>query len=236
MEYFLKSKILQLVEKEKEHLPTVIYKTITEIFSEYKKLTEKLDLDTDSIERNLSLYLKLIKHEISSPTEFGFFHERETSPVDYYNFSIDFFSPFINKEESKICGHENIKQILSYVMAGENVILLSNHQAEADPTILAILLEKLYPGLIKNMISVAGARVTTDPITIPLTLGQNIVRVYSKKYFEIHKDKKKSMEIFVFLQALRGIRPYFIPLYQYFVSITLIKSKNDLILIAIVNF
>ena len=40
--------------------------------------------------------------------------------------------------------------------AGENVILLANHQTEADPGVFALLLEASHPTLATEVIYVAG--------------------------------------------------------------------------------
>ena len=41
--------------------------------------------------------------------------------------------------------------------SGENVILLANHQTEADPGVFALLLEASHPSLATEVIYVAGA-------------------------------------------------------------------------------
>jgi glycerol-3-phosphate O-acyltransferase len=191
---FLKSDLLNILEKERANLGENVYGYILEFFKGYETICSKLSLDVSSVAKNLTLYVDLIKKEVQNPTTFGIYHERETSPIDFYKFAITLFSPLIDQKKSTIHGEENIEKILSIMEKGENVILFANHQIEGDPTILAILLEKKYPDLIKNMISIAGARVTTDPITVPFTLGQNVICVYSKKYFDIHSDKKKQMQ------------------------------------------
>jgi glycerol-3-phosphate O-acyltransferase len=37
-------------------------------------------------------------------------------------------------------------------MQGHNVILLSNHQTEADPAVMALLLEHTHPYLAENLV------------------------------------------------------------------------------------
>jgi len=52
--------------------------------------------------------------------------------VDYYAFGCDFFRPCMNLEKSVVLGRENLQQAMDQIAAGENVILLANHQSEAD--------------------------------------------------------------------------------------------------------
>lgn len=65
---------------------------------------------------------------------------------------------------------------------GENVVLLANHQTEADPAVWALLLESRFPKLATEVAYVAGDRVITDPLCIPFSLGRNLYCVHSKKH------------------------------------------------------
>ncbi|XLU20118.1 hypothetical protein S245_056184, partial [Arachis hypogaea] len=55
---------------------------------------------------------------------------------------------------------------------GHNIILISNHQTEADPAVIALLIEKKAPHLAENMTYVAGDRVVTDPLCKPFSIGR----------------------------------------------------------------
>ncbi|MCH9620936.1 MAG: hypothetical protein S4CHLAM20_03450 [Chlamydiia bacterium] len=191
---YLKSKIYEILENEKENLTKPVYSHLVAFFEANEVVYKEKDLDLEKGLYALKQYLKFVKEAIKSPTQFGNYHERETTPVDFFSLAHDLFSPFVDNDQSIIEGKENIEQITSLLKKGENVILLANHQTEGDPTFLEILLEPLFPGLIKNMISVAGARVTTDPIVIPFSRGLNAICVYSKKYFQMHEDRKQEMQ------------------------------------------
>ncbi|KAK6934943.1 Phospholipid/glycerol acyltransferase [Dillenia turbinata] len=81
---------------------------------------------------------------------------------------------------------------------GHNVILFSNHQTEADPAIIALLLEKTHPRIAENMTYVAGDRVVTDPLCKPFSMGRNLICVYSKKHmFDVPElaDMKRKANI-----------------------------------------
>ncbi|KAL2901214.1 Glycerol-3-phosphate acyltransferase chloroplastic [Bienertia sinuspersici] len=56
---------------------------------------------------------------------------------------------------------------------GHNVILMSNHQTEADPAVIALLLEKTNSHIAENMIYIAGDRVVTDPLCKPFSMGRD---------------------------------------------------------------
>jgi glycerol-3-phosphate O-acyltransferase len=194
MDNYLKSKLLNILENQREKLGEDVYCHILDFFKGYEKICKSQNLEEEKLESLLTLYLELIKKELKEPTQFEIYQPRKTFPVDFYSLAVNLLTPLIDKERSTILGTENIDKIACILNSSENVILFANHQVEADPTILAVLLEKKYPDLIKNMISVAGARVTSDPVTIPFTLGQNVICVYSKKYFDAHLDKKKDMQ------------------------------------------
>lgn len=190
---YLKSEIMQITEAAKKHLPEEACRNMLSFFEAFESVAEEKNLDKKELSNTLKQYVKLIREEVKNPTEFGNFHKQELEPVNFFELAHKLISPFVDKEDSKLEGTDQIEEIITHLNKGENVMLLANHQAEADPTILSIILEERYPGLIKNMISVAGARVTTDPIVVPITRGQNVICVYSKKYFEMHADKKQEM-------------------------------------------
>ena len=193
MESFLKFKPSQLLEKEKGYLPQEIFSHLQFFFQAYDSVLQEKQLDENAVEKRLRLYLSMVRKELHEPTIFGTYREREKLPTDLYEFAKNTLAPFVDKDESLVLGKKNIERIVTYLQQGDNVILLANHQAEADPALLGVLLEDCYPGLIKEMIAVAGARVTTDPLAVPFTRGQNAICVYSKKYFEMHKDKLQQM-------------------------------------------
>ena len=102
--------------------------------------------------------------------------------------------PFVDVARSKIFGHESIQQIQAQLRKRENVILLANHQTEPDPQIISLLLEPIDPKLAADMVFVAGHRVVTDPIAIPLSLGRNLLCIYSKKHISYPpQDKEKKV-------------------------------------------
>jgi len=128
--------------------------------------------------------VKLMGQSLKSPHQFEILHRAIREPFDYYRWGVDFFRPLLEKESSKMYGLENLEKIVQYIKNGENVVLLSNHQTEVDPQAIEILLEDSGCDLASQLIFVAGHKVTTDPLAIPFSLGQNLLCIHSKKYIE----------------------------------------------------
>jgi hypothetical protein len=59
------------------------------------------------------------------------------TPLLYERRGNDFMRTLIIKEQSQVLGLENMKSIQEAVDRGENVVILSNHQTEADPPVRA---------------------------------------------------------------------------------------------------
>lgn len=150
-----------------------------------------------------SLYLDRVKEQCLHPHQFQPYHEHIRSPFDYYAFGINFLKPLVEMERSSVKGLKNLDQIEKQLQKKENVVFLANHQIEADPQAISILLEKSHPKIGENLIFVAGERVITDPLAIPFSMGRNLLCIYSKRYIDFppedkHKKQlhnKKTMEL-----------------------------------------
>jgi glycerol-3-phosphate O-acyltransferase len=139
----------------------------------------------------LNQFLDLVIEQLKNPYPFESFHRAIFSPFDYYQFGLEFIRPLVIFDRSSIKGIENLKTIEAQLAKGENVILLSNHQTEPDPQAISLLLEKEHPNLAKDIIFVAGHRVTTDPLAIPLSKGRNLLCIYSKRHIENPPEQKQ---------------------------------------------
>jgi glycerol-3-phosphate O-acyltransferase len=139
----------------------------------------------------LELFAKLLKKQKEDPFIFEPYHQKVRSPIDYYKFSLDFFRPLIDFSQSKIFGLTTFKKIKEQLKRKENCILLANHQSEADPQIISLLLEKEAPEIAEKIIYVAGERVVTDPLAIPFSMGCDLLCIYSKRYID-HPPELKS--------------------------------------------
>ncbi len=166
-------------------------KTREAVYSFYHAYEQALKGDRALYDSSFHEYLELLKIHHQTPFIFQPYHERIRDPHDYYAFGNNFFRPLVNEASSRILGHQAIKEIQSHLANGHNVILFANHQIEADPQAISVLLDHPYPGLAENMIFVAGERVITDPVAVPFSMGRNLLCIYSKRYID-HPPEKKS--------------------------------------------
>lgn len=67
----------------------------------------------------------------------NFIFLRLWSPSHHLNRGNDFIRPLIITEDSKLCGTEQVDNIVDIVKRKENVVVLANHQTEADPQVLS---------------------------------------------------------------------------------------------------
>ena len=116
--------------------------------------------------------------------------------VDFYAFGCDFFRPVMDLEKSVILGQDNLKIAIEEQLAkGENVVLLANHQSEADPQVVSCCLEKAgYGKAAADMVYVAGHKVTTDPLAIPFSMGRNLICIHSKKHIDADPETKPAKQ------------------------------------------
>lgn len=121
---------------------------------------------------------------------FGHYHRAERSPYDFQQMGLSIFDAIIDPHKSTFFGKKRLKEISEALSRGENVIFLSNHQIEADPQVLMLMCRPDAPEILDKMIFVAGHRVTHDPLTIPFSLGLNLLCIYSKKYIEFPPEEK----------------------------------------------
>lgn len=149
----------------------------------YKKVTQSDEL--------IDQFASFVIRESQNPTPFELFHERVRSPFDYAEFGAQFIAPLIDFERSILKGKENLKAIESTLKRGENVILFANHQIEPDPQVIYLMLRDEFKEVAEKMIFVAGDRVVRDPMAIPLSLGCNLLCIYSKKYVDTPPEEKE---------------------------------------------
>lgn len=139
--------------------------------------------------------LDLIKQQCHQPFDFQPYHQLIRRPFDYYQFGIDLVKPLVDLPHSSIRGLDNLKEIVSSLERGENAIFLANHQIEADPQIISILLENSHPKFAEEMIFVAGERVITDPLAVPASMGRNLLCIYSRRYIDHPPEQKRKKQL-----------------------------------------
>lgn len=137
----------------------------------------------------------MVEEQYNNPYIFEPYHKQIRKPVDYHLFGLDFLRPLIDMRSSSVQGKDHLKEILDHLQKGHNVIFLANHQTEADPQSLSLLLEKEFPKLSEEMIFVAGERVITDPLAIPFSMGCNLLCIFSKRYIDHPPEKKEDKQL-----------------------------------------
>lgn len=135
-------------------------------------------------ERLFNQLVALVQEQRKNKFKFEIFHRSVRKPFDYYQFGLDFIAPLIDFKNSKIMGLENVQKMVEQISRGENVILLANHQTEPDPQIINLLLREHFSSFVSQMIFIAGHRVIEDPMAIPMSMGCNLLCIYSKKHID----------------------------------------------------
>ena len=91
---------------------------------------------------------------------------------------------------SVFLGKENLDKAIAQIAAGENVVFLANHQSEADPQVVSLILESAGYTLAEDMTFLAGHKVTTDALAIPFSMGRNLLCIHSKKHIDADPELK----------------------------------------------
>jgi glycerol-3-phosphate O-acyltransferase len=174
-------------------LHTIADEKVRKILEHFIQNYQHNTKSTDQANRILNQLVSLITQQLLQPYPFPIFHEAERDPYDYYQFGIDFIIPLINPDCSDLYGKEVLLEIVENIRRGENVILLANHQTEADPQVLSYFLDSFLkdePLFAQNMIFIAGHRVTTDPVAVPFSRGRRLLSIYSKRHLDFSPEEK----------------------------------------------
>ncbi|XP_042021335.1 glycerol-3-phosphate acyltransferase, chloroplastic-like isoform X2 [Salvia splendens] len=131
---------------------------------------------------NMAMALDRIFSDVQDPFQFSPHHNAIREPFDYYTFGQKYIRPLLDFRNSFLGNNSIVNEIEKKLEQGENVILMSNHQTEGDPAVIALLLESTNSFIAENLIYVAGDRVITDPLCKPFSMGRNLLCVYSKKH------------------------------------------------------
>ncbi|XP_076930708.1 glycerol-3-phosphate acyltransferase, chloroplastic-like isoform X1 [Bidens hawaiensis] len=165
-------------------LPKHIANSMEELYHNYKNAVFQSGdpLAEDIVLSNMRVALDRMSLAVKEPFEFSPYHEAIREPFNYYLFGQNYIRPLINFRESYVGNVSIFSEMEEHLKKGENAILISNHQSEADPAVIALLLETTNPYISENIIYVAGDRVITDPLCKPFSMGRNLLCVYSKKH------------------------------------------------------
>ena len=161
----------------------------------YKDALEAAGMSFEPAVGVFRLFFQLVESQVRNPHAFALYHQKLRAPVDYYKFSLDFIRPLIDVERSRLISRETLRNIVSQLKRGENVVFLANHQTESDPLAISVMLEKEYASLGERIIYVAGERVVTDPLAVPFSLGCDLLCIYSKRYIDHPPELKAKKQL-----------------------------------------
>ncbi|WP_220017768.1 1-acyl-sn-glycerol-3-phosphate acyltransferase [Candidatus Rhabdochlamydia oedothoracis] len=161
-------------------------------YTEYKAAALQTREKTEQI---FLTFLELVLLQCADPFSFSHYHQRLRRYFDYHKFALDFVRPLIDISSSSLKGELYLEEIDSHLKNKDNVILFANHQSEGDPQMINILLEKKLPKIAEELIFVAGDRVISDPLAVPLSLGCNLLCIYSKRYIDNPPELKMKKQL-----------------------------------------
>lgn len=173
------------------HFSEKIVKIIVDFIGSYAKALQFSNLPFEPHIPLFQLFFQLILDQIQSPHLFDLYHKKIRHPIDYYHFSMDLIRPLVNLPHSTVLNLPIFDKIETLLKSGDNVIFLANHQIEPDPQAISILLEKTHPKLGEQIIYIAGERVVSDPLAVPLSLGCDLLCIYSKRYIDYPPEQKE---------------------------------------------
>ncbi|XP_047314498.1 glycerol-3-phosphate acyltransferase, chloroplastic-like [Impatiens glandulifera] len=185
-------------EKEKGKLPPNIAEGMEELYWNYRNAVFQSGIPKadEHVLSNMSIVLDRVYRDVEDPFVFSPYHKAIRQPFDHYMFGQNYIRLLVDFRNSYTGNIPVFGEIEDNLRKGHNVILMSNHQTEADPAIIALLLEATNPYIAENLIYVAGDRVITDPLSKPFSMGRNLLCVYSKKHMndvpELADMKKKA--------------------------------------------
>ncbi|XP_017238530.1 glycerol-3-phosphate acyltransferase, chloroplastic isoform X1 [Daucus carota subsp. sativus] len=171
-------------EKDAGKLPSNVALGMAELYKNYNEavLQSGDPKAADIVLSNMATVLNRIFMVVKDTFVFSAYHKAIREPFDYYMFAQDYIRPLINFRDSYVGNISVFNEMEEKLRQGDNVILISNHQTEADPAVIALLLESTNPYIGEGVTYIAGDRVVTDPLCKPFSMGRNLLCVYSKKH------------------------------------------------------
>ncbi|CBI33823.3 hypothetical protein VitviT2T_002512 [Vitis vinifera] len=171
-------------ETEAGRLPPNVASGMEELYQNYRNAVFQSGNPRadEIILSNMTVALDRIFLDVEDPFVFEPHHKALREPFDYYMFGQNYIRPLVDFSNSYVGNISLFCDMEEKLQQGHNIVLISNHQTEADPAVIALLLESTNPLIAENMIYVAGDRVVTDPLCKPFSMGRNLLCVYSKKH------------------------------------------------------
>lgn len=103
--------------------------------AEYAEAAYQGGFNAEEFTDVMGALLTNVAKNMKEPFKFQPFHASIRSPYDFYKFGHRFVQPLIMWDQSFAEGLEVADEIEALVAKGDNVILLANHQTEADPQV-----------------------------------------------------------------------------------------------------
>ena len=147
-------------------LPKELYPAFQDFYKNYKQTVLSSDAPDASPELVAEVMGSIADRTVNQfldPYTFPSYHTRLLEPYDYYKFGQNYVRTLINFNKSVVGHLDRFQKVQEQLDAGDNVVLLANHQTEADPGVWALLLEKVLPRLATEIIYVAGANFPVQP-------------------------------------------------------------------------
>ncbi|CAN8303658.1 unnamed protein product [Cochlearia groenlandica] len=185
-------------ETEAGRLPPNVASGMEELYWNYKNavLSSGASRADETVITNMSVAFDRMLLGVENPYTFNPYHKAVREPFDYYLFVHMYIRPLIDFKNSYVGNVSIFSDLEDKLRQGHNIVLISNHQSEADPAVISLLLEAQCPYIGENIKCVAGDRVITDPLCKPFSMGRNLICVYSKKHMnddpELVDMKRKS--------------------------------------------
>ena len=182
------------VAEKGDRMPDGMVPIVQEFMRTYLDVVAKQKRDPMEKVPVLKEYLGLVEDQLDEPFVFAPYHEAWTeengAPIDHLKMDTAFMEPMLDPADSVLLGSERVKDIEALLAKGDNVVLLSNHQTEADPSCWSFALHENHERLERDMIMVAGDRVTTDVVAVPFSKARNLLCIYSKRHIDNPPEEK----------------------------------------------
>lgn len=170
-------------EVESKRIPPRAGYAMEELYRNYKNaVLEGGESSQDKVVEIMATVLDRVLLQFEEPFIFPSYHKAIREPYDYYTFGQNYIRLLLDFRNSFLGNASRFDEIEERLKQGHNVVLLANHQTEADPAVMALLLESSHPYIAQSLTYIAGDRVVADPFCKPFSMGRNLLCVYSKKH------------------------------------------------------
>ncbi|CAK7356061.1 unnamed protein product [Dovyalis caffra] len=147
--------LLSGIRKEAEagKLPSNVAAGMEELYQNYKTAVLQSGIPNahEIVLENMAVVLDRIFLDVQDPFVFSPYHKALRKPFDYYDFGQKYIRPLIDFRNSYVGNVSIFNGIEEKLRQGHNIVLVSNHQTEADPAVIALLLETSIPHTAENL-------------------------------------------------------------------------------------